>query len=66
MSDVTFQEDTLAAPVQNHAEKKSLLVRMVLKTGVAKDDKEAQKVLLGVALTCVALSILSLFLGGVL
>jgi hypothetical protein len=62
--DVIFEEDSLTSPVrkaQQKVHKPSFLVTLVLKTGIAKTYEETQKVLLGVAVLCFVLAIISLF-----
>ena len=69
MSDVIFEEDTLTAvrPTASGAQKKeSLILRLVYKTGLATNEKEAQMLMLIVVGLCVALTIVALFVGKVI
>lgn len=64
MSDVQFNEPSYATSPQVQASKEpSRLSNLVIKSGLAKDEKGAQLVLLVTALICIALAGAVFFMG---
>lgn len=56
--DIQFEEEQqYQKPVYQQTEKKSLLTRFVLATGIVSDDKGAQYVLLGIAILSAVIAI---------
>lgn len=66
MADVIFEEEQegVSRPVPVSAQP-SAIIKIVYKLGLAKTQKSAEYVLIGVIIVCVVLSIGLLFFGGV-
>ncbi len=63
MSDeVTFdEEDSIVPQRPKAAEKKSTFTKLIIQWGLAKDDKQAQYVLLGIAVVGIAITFFNIF-----
>lgn len=57
MSDVSFDEDRMLAPVPQLHASQPALVKLVIRWGFAKDEKGAHVVLIGVVVVAVILAI---------
>lgn len=65
MAEIQFEEEQQFRQFQQPVEKKSFFVRLVLSTGLAKTDRQAEYVLLGVTVIFILLAfILPKFIGG--
>lgn len=56
MTDIQFEEEQFQRPAES--EKKSLFIRLVLATGIVSTDRQAEYVLLGVAVILIILAFL--------
>lgn len=64
MSDISFEEDQALAPPRAASES-SYLTRLVLMTGIVKDEAQVQYVLLGIAVICILIAAGLFLFGGV-
>ena len=65
MSDVEFEEVSYTTPTmtrKTNDEKKSKMIEMIIKSGLAKDEKSARYILLSVAIVCILAIIIILIL----
>lgn len=64
MSDISFNEEKSFIQEQNRSGKQSFLTRLVLKFGIARDEKGAKFILGIFALVLFSIALLFWFLGG--